>query len=144
MTPWRLDEWKNRSLPLPVLMNPKPFSVNFLIVPSAISSLPIVIAWIDAARLTFADWPPSIWLRQCSPATVPSRKGVPQVLPGLLLRKRLTVRRKRLHHQRIAVEMVDVGKVSQRKGAAGEAGCGELANGLGCWCGPVYFANGSM
>ena len=36
VTPWRLFEWKNRSFAPPVLMNPKPLSVNFLMLPSAI------------------------------------------------------------------------------------------------------------
>ena len=31
----RLDEWKNRSFSFPVLMNPYPFSVNLLMLPSA-------------------------------------------------------------------------------------------------------------
>ena len=40
------------SSPSPVLMNPKPLSVNLLMVPSAISAFSVVIAWTDAARLT--------------------------------------------------------------------------------------------
>ena len=41
LTPSTLDEWKNRSLSPPVLMNPKPLSVNLLIVPSAICAFPV-------------------------------------------------------------------------------------------------------
>jgi hypothetical protein len=41
-------------------MNPNPLLVNFLIVPSAISAFPVVIAWTDAARLTIAGWSPSV------------------------------------------------------------------------------------
>lgn len=59
LTPWTVDEWKNRSLPFPVSMKPKPLSVNRLIVPSAIHSFPVVIVYI-AIRLTIADWPLSI------------------------------------------------------------------------------------
>src|SRR5262245_6302657 len=36
LTPWTAEEWKKRSLSFPVLMNPKPLSNSFLIVPSGI------------------------------------------------------------------------------------------------------------
>jgi len=60
LTPWTLDEWKNKSFAPPVLINPNPLSVNLLMVPSAICAFPVVIAWTDAARLTIADWSPSV------------------------------------------------------------------------------------
>ena len=40
LAPCTLDEWKNRSLPPPTLMNPNPLSVNFLMLPSAIWTFP--------------------------------------------------------------------------------------------------------
>jgi hypothetical protein len=41
LAPWTLEEWKNRSLlPLAVLINPKPLSVNFFMVPSGIVRFP--------------------------------------------------------------------------------------------------------
>ena len=49
--PWTLFEWKNRSFSPPNLMNPKPLSVNFFIVPSAISAFSKVLAWMNANRL---------------------------------------------------------------------------------------------
>jgi hypothetical protein len=51
-------------------MNPNPWFVNVLIVPSAICALPVVIAWIDAARLTTAEW---------SPSSVPGQSAITQV-----------------------------------------------------------------
>jgi hypothetical protein len=41
------------------LMKPKPLVINFVIVPSAICTFPVVIAWTDIARLAIADWSPS-------------------------------------------------------------------------------------
>src|SRR5687768_8078736 len=55
LTPCRLLEWKNRSFAPPVLMNPKPLSVNFLIVPSAILLFPrILLKCFD--HLKDANW----------------------------------------------------------------------------------------
>jgi len=36
-TPLHLEEWKNKSFAVPVLIKPKPLSVSFLIVPSAMT-----------------------------------------------------------------------------------------------------------
>ena len=55
---------------LPVLMNPKPLSVNFLIVPSAISAFPVVI---DST-------PHGSRLPSASMGIVPGQEAVTQVV----------------------------------------------------------------
>jgi hypothetical protein len=43
-----------------MLMNPKPLSVNLLMLPSAICPYPVVIAQTDATWLKIADRSPSV------------------------------------------------------------------------------------
>ena len=68
---------------LPVLINPKPLSVNRLIVPSAICAFPVFVAYADATRLAIADLPLSDGY-QCTGRGASTQAGRPAPLaePG--------------------------------------------------------------
>src|SRR6185295_5150747 len=53
LVPATFDEWKNKSFAFPMLMNPKPLSVSFLIVPSAIACASSGFLQSDACHKLF-------------------------------------------------------------------------------------------